>query len=878
MMGPFSLHTSLVQGRLAYAMRRAAAARAGESGLQILTMPQLAARVAGGLKRPASRESIEAGIIAALSKPARFKELGPVHDMPGMTRALARTLDNIWRSGFDLRGGPFATLPRVVDLAFIEDVIREELKPGEHLVPDLERLARAQLATAGIVLGPVTLYGIHAVDPLWHPLVNELRLHVPVTWHRSDRVAAPWYLGDIIKVEPTVPQERGFSCSNPSHEVLEAMRWARSLIAAGKARPEEIAIAATVTAAWDDDFVTVASASALPLSFVCGRPALTTSDGQRCAALADVLHSGLSQARVRRLLSLVAGQGTRLDELDRDLPVAGEASLTTAADWARALAASPSHGDVLVPILELLARGPSVAGAAGETLLQGGARRLWNEALRRAPASALMFSLQLLRVPDGRDPATAIAWCSAGQLAACPRPFVWLLGMTSSDWPRPQKLDPVLPDYLVPASRFDPDPVGTADRRSLDIIRHSTTQLMCSAGRLDRQGAKASASQLLPAQPTPIYRDRIPRHAVSESDRLLARPADVANDPQATRAMAAWDNWGRKELSAHDGLVGRTHPLLADLSTRPQSPTSLSLLLRDPLAYCWYYVLGWRDLIHKERSLTLPADDFGRLVHDLLKDAVDRLEPSPGFPSAVHHEIDDALGAAAAKILAEWPANTNVPPPVLWTNTVRQAREMSLAALTFEPFEQSGIRSWTEVPFGGADRTPVSPIDLPWDPARPVTLPGTEIRIAGIIDRLDLWPGAAEVHVHDYKTGQKPKKPEERQLAGGQELQRVLYSLACQTLLGEAPRRNARLIYLRPPVVQFALRHPDAVAERLAAWVTLARRRFEAGTLYPGVNPRENDPRFGRLAMPASGFYVDRKDLAIRAAAGTDLVKFWKEK
>ncbi len=59
------LRSVLVQGRLAYSMRRAVAALNHELGLQIMTPSVLAARLAGGLLRPASRESIEIGIRTA---------------------------------------------------------------------------------------------------------------------------------------------------------------------------------------------------------------------------------------------------------------------------------------------------------------------------------------------------------------------------------------------------------------------------------------------------------------------------------------------------------------------------------------------------------------------------------------------------------------------------------------------------------------------------------------------------------------------------------------------------------------------------------------------------------------------------------------------
>jgi len=148
-----SIHSVLVQGWLAYAMRRAAAARKGELGLQILTPPQLATRLAGGLLRPASRESIEAGIQAALSEPGLLVDMAPICDLPGMTRAVMRSLGNVWRSNFPLRAAEHASKPRVQDLIRIEDTVRARLHPGERLLPDLCEAARANIALAPRLIG-----------------------------------------------------------------------------------------------------------------------------------------------------------------------------------------------------------------------------------------------------------------------------------------------------------------------------------------------------------------------------------------------------------------------------------------------------------------------------------------------------------------------------------------------------------------------------------------------------------------------------------------------------------------------------------------------------------------------------------------------------
>lgn len=869
------LRSVLVHGRLAYAMRRAAAAREHEIGLQIMTPTLLAVRLAGGLLRPASRESIETGIRLGLSQPELLEDIGPIAELPGTARALLRTMRSIWRAGFDLSAAPYAERPRVRDLITIEETIRRNLRPGEHLISDLSTLARAAVSVAPVTVGSLRIEGIHTIDPIWRPLLDELRDVIDVEWHALPSSATSWFRGTLKRLASTTAKCRGVTCADPYHETLEAMRWARELLSSGRARAHEIAVTTTAPDGWDDYVLSLVSTSGLPVCFVHGRPALATRDGQRCAALADALHGGLSQARVRRLLSLVANQGTRVDALPQDgLPIRDEASLSTVVDWERALEPHPAVASVLLPVLRLVEKGPEAADEAGRLLLRGRSRQLWEEALRSAPASALMFSLQRLRVPDDRDPADAIAWCSADELAAAPRRFVWAMGLTTSGWPRSSSLDPLLPGYVVPSKLVDPDPIEKADRRCFESIVSAADEVTLSCARLTSEGKSIGASALMP--PTDVinvlHRDRAPSHALTETDRLRARPSDQTTDPIVSSATAVWRDWEARSLTPHDGLVGKAHPLLSKLLATPQSPTSLARLLRDPLAYVWYYALGWRDLVHKERGLVLPADDMGRLVHELLRRAVDHLEPTPGFTRAAEHEIEEALELASAHVIEHWPLTKNVPPPVLWTNTVRQAAEMSLAGLTAEKFTESATRSWAEVPFGGEVREDDPPMPLPWDSLHPVVLPGTDVSIRGSIDRLDLRASIA-VRVTDYKTGQRPRAPEQVEVDGGAELQRVLYALACRQLLAETKAVVTRLIYLRPPILACPLTNPDDLADRVASWVQLARTTLESGIVYPGVSTMPH--RFGKIALPAALSYLDRKAGAIRAAAGRDLVGYW---
>jgi hypothetical protein len=865
-------------------MRRAAAARGRELGTQILTPSQLAAHMAGGFLRPASRVSIEAGIRAALSQQDRLLEIGPISDFPGMTRALRRTLRNIWRSGYDLRAGHGCETKRVRDLAFVEEAIRKNLRPGEELPPDLCRRARASLALAPRTIGSLHIEGMHTIDPIWRPLIEDLGEVVEVIWSASPSADTGWFSGRLELQARSESNCISVSCADPAHEALEAMRWARALLVDGRARPEDIAICATSPASWDDDVLALAASSNLPFCFVHGRPALATRDGQRCAALADVLHSGLSQARLRRLVRLALNQGTALDSLpDEDLPVPASASLSRAADWQRAFSLRPEFATVLGPMLDLCERGIKVSTEAADLLLRGRSRRLWDEALRAAPASALMFTLESLRVADDRDPADAIVWCSADELASAPRTFVWLLGLTAGSWPRRAGPDPILPGYIVGSHLTDPDPIEAADLRCHAIIVGHATEAMLSTGRLGADGKAASAASLLPkpANANIRHRDYAGGRALSEADRLLCRPGDVAVDSITSSAVAAWRAWHDRALTSHDGFVGTPHSMLSALLLEPQSPTSLSLLLQDPLAYVWYYALGWRDLVHKERGLVLPADDMGRLVHEILRRAVDRLEPAPGLAGANDQEKEDAVAATAQMLQEVWPATTDVPPPVLWRHTVRQAADLALAGLNYKPFTDPATRSYTEVAFGGALRDEVPTIPPPWDALLPVVLPGSEIRIQGSIDRLDVKANFAGVRVTDYKTGQRPKEPERMVVDYGAELQRVLYALACRTLL---PNREspivARLIYLRPPVKDYVLEKPDAIISLVARWIACARTVLESGTVYAGL--RDDDfakRRPTRLALPsARAAYLGRKSGAIRAAAGLELTRHWKNR
>ena len=87
--------TIVVEGPLAFRMRRIVAARRAEAGIQIMTLPQLAARLAGGFVRPARSQDLDPAIRTALDA-GGFSDLESIRELPGMTRSVAWTLTRVW--------------------------------------------------------------------------------------------------------------------------------------------------------------------------------------------------------------------------------------------------------------------------------------------------------------------------------------------------------------------------------------------------------------------------------------------------------------------------------------------------------------------------------------------------------------------------------------------------------------------------------------------------------------------------------------------------------------------------------------------------------------------------------------------------------------
>jgi hypothetical protein len=853
--------------------------------LQIFSLSQLSARLAGGFTQPITAELLEPAIQRALGE-GNFAELDRVRELPGITRAVAKSLRRAWDADIDL--SKFAKrdgAPRLIDLARIERRIRRWLPPAAMLPRDIRDIALERAARAPVLLGPVTLERLAWIAPLWRPLINGLCSAVAVSWQAPTAADTSWFRGSVVPMDRPdggVPPEL-ISCADPHHEVVESLRWVRELISSGRAKPSEIAIAAAAPEEWDEHILALAPDAGLRIHFSHGIPALSTRDGQRCAALADILLRGLGEGRVRRVVALCSGTGAVLDPLPNGWLAAlpQGATLHSLADWQRALKGLTWRDEpiaaeaIMLPLLGTLAKGPSAAAEAARSLLRGRSREIWDAATRAAPPHAIELSLQNMRLPAETDAGDSVVWAPAAHVAAAPRPWLRLLGLTSRAWRRRMSEDPILPHHIVSAQVFDPDPMPEADRRTFAVLLASaSTGMILSRSRRTAHGHRLGPSPLLPEDriERALSRARIPEHAFSGADRLMARPTEAMATPRIRSATQCWRDWHRSNLTVHDGQFGADHSVVRQALARTQSATSLRLLLRSPLHFVWQYALGWRSPQEVEQPLTISPEDLGKLVHEVLRRAVDALEPGPGFAAASASEIEAAVMAAAEIVREGWPLERSVPPRVLWVNTVAHGASMAIAALKLDVATQGDTRSWTEVPFGDSGWE-VAGRDLPWDPAIPVSIPGTDVRIQGAIDRLDLRSSHAAVRVTDYKTGQRPRQPDRLVIGGGNELQRSLYGLACRQLLPDCERIFARLVYLADPPQAYALDDLNAALEQISAFVGLACEKLARGLALPGRDA-EAEVNDLRLAMPASPAYWRRKAPSFAQAADR-LNFFW---
>jgi len=875
--------TVIVHGLLAMRGTRLAVARRRETGTQVLAIEHVASRLAGGFIGIADLVTLRETVSAVLAN-VDLGELEPIKSLPGFPRAAAASLMKLWMSG--IRREALPDHPRIQSILALDEAVRERLPATARPHDEVIRIALDHLHHAPKVIGPVTVEGMTELHVVWRNLLIGLADHVPVTWNAGPRAVPEWLAGTKVRVEtsaPSTPRLSAVSCATARHEALEAIRWARSLMAMGISAGD-IAIATTATAEYDDQMVALASDAGLPIHFVHGLTAMHTAEGQAAAALADLLLRGLSQKRVRRLFSLIRRDSEVLsalpDDWDAILPV--DAALTTIKRWKQVF--DESHrgeeiGKIVLPVLEMIDRGVDEASEIGERLLSGRTLALWERALINGPPTALDQTLESLRVDDGADPFTSCVFMSAESLATQPRKYVRLMGLSSRAWPRGISEDALIPSHVISARDLDPLPLEQADRRDFTTILATTTNsVVLSWPRRDEEGRALGISTLVPENlargAKHLGRVRRASHAMSEADRLLARPDEFAMTAQARSADACWRDWHSNDVTPHDGLVRPDHPRIRAALAQFHSTTSLKLLLRNPLGFVWQYALGFNAPDFDDEPLTIDSIQFGNLVHDVLRRTVESLAEEGNIPSMSEERIRRAVDFAAGDTGAHFQISQPVPAELIWRSTMQAVVDMAEVAMLHNLPSLPDQQSFAEVPFGGGHISRYRG-NSPWDPDRPITIPGTDIKIRGYIDRMDISGDGTRARVTDYKSGRVPKDVEKFVIDGGQELQRCLYGFAVRALLGEDITIESGLLYPRGKVYA-PLENADEVLDRVATFVKEAADGLRAGRCLPGIDAKNTSDLGFALPANAEATYLKQKNLAILQKLG-DAAQIWSE-
>ena len=860
--------TIITLGRFAMRELRLQAAREASSGLSILTIEQFVARLAGGFVRAIDKDTLRATIMR-VKENTHLGELEPIKSLPGFSRAAADTFCKAWLAGIDIaaRQGEH---PRIAAIASLEQAVLREL-PANTLTPtELAKRALARVQHVRAIFGEVEVRGFTELSPCWRELIGSVAGETKVTWHAGTRAVPEWLDGNRLEITTSCPEHPGVTCVSAAtayHEAIEAMRWARALIASKQAKPEEIAIAATACDDYDDHLLALRSDANIDVHFAHGIPVTATRDGQACAALAELVLRGLSRTRMHRLARLLGKSPGPFECLPEDWLGAfpESAPLTRLESWRNLILAQGDldYGAQVQDIVAMIDRGAEFAEDTGTALLTGKARLIWRQALLLGPPESLDLSIERLRTDDSFDPGNSIAWAPASSLAAAPRPHVYLLGLNSQRWPHVAFEDRLLSDHIIPTSQLDPLPVNLADTRDFEtILATSAASVVLSHARRDHEGRLLGRSALLQGQPKEMYlgRHRVPVHACSEVDRLAARVNEFADMAPARMAAGCWRDWNdRQDLTAHDGIVRADHPIIKAILQRTQSAASLRLLLRNPIGFLWRYGLGLIEPQASEDPLILDAIAMGELVHEMLEHSLVALEDSQGLANVSEGDVRQAVDQASSELAEHWQLYRAVPPRKLWQRSLMEARKQSERGLLLR---QAGAVAHAEVPFGGADIKTTR--ELPWDAQAPVEIPQAGFLIQGYIDRLDLGADGASAWVRDYKTGKTPKIGDARPfvLDKGRELQRCLYAYAVRAMLGPQVDIHASLHYLRDDV-DLALADAELVLETLSFFLASARTSFQSGVCVIGADAGDtyDDLAFALPANAANIYCKVKRDL-----------------
>jgi ATP-dependent helicase/nuclease subunit B len=252
----------------------------------------------------------------------------------------------------------------------------------------------------------------------------------------------------------------------------------------------------------------------------------------------------------------------------------------------------------------------------------------------------------------------------------------------------------------------------------------------------------------------------------------LARHPLVVAEPDLGAGVTATDGRASTDLTPFDGFVGALAGL-RPTPERPLSPTSLEDWASCPFRYLLGRVLRLREVERPEDTETISALERGSLVHAVLEEFLDTVDPRPSPTQPWSDAERDLLLAIGERHCEDAAASGVTGQPLQWRLERRRILRLVRSVLDSDEEIRAYLgvvptQSGREVQFGSGGAKPLV-----------VTLPdGRGVAFRGRIDRVDRAPDGSRVVVLDYKTGRPPEHAPIDDLPGGTRLQLPVYALA----------------------------------------------------------------------------------------------------
>jgi hypothetical protein len=264
-----------------------------------------------------------------------------------------------------------------------------------------------------------------------------------------------------------------------------------------------------------------------------------------------------------------------------------------------------------------------------------------------------------------------------------------------------------------------------------------------------------------------------------------ARQSVLAAFPDLAAGHAAIEARASTEAGGFDGRLIKDAEFDIHASGRAVSATALETYAACPRKFFFSHLLRVEspDEIVREPGVWLDALNRGSLLHEFYFRFLSQLKAVGERRDPVRHRkrAEQVLDA----VIAEW--KTDVPPPseLVFTSERKELFDSIDVFLDEErlvPGMYRGVPEYFEISFGVGDAVPSADMASA-DPVE-IELPGGgRIRVRGRIDRIDRLPQNNDWAVWDYKTGSAKQYAGDGYIAGGRQLQPVLYACVAEQIL-----------------------------------------------------------------------------------------------